>query len=140
MSNKITQRIAGYRVKPKEEEEPLHEDLPRPEVLTGASYKIKNPGSEHAIYVTINDIIVGGERRPYEIFINSKNMEHFQWVACITRLLSALFRKGGNYDFIIDEMKAVIDPKGGYFKQGTYIPSDIAAIGTILEQHLRPKS
>lgn len=121
----------------------MHERLERPETLVGATYKIKSPLFEHALYVTINDIVLnpGTEhelRRPFELFINSKNMEHFQWIVAITRIVSAVFRKGGDVTFLAEEMKAVFDPRGGYFKAGgVYMPSIIAEIGSVIEEHLK---
>ncbi len=120
----------------------MHEKVDRPEMLVGATYKIKTPLSEHALYVTINDIVLnpgtGHElRRPFEIFINSKNMDQFQWVLALTRVASAVFRKGGDVTFLVDEFKAVFDPKGGYFKKGgVFMPSVVAEIGYALESHL----
>ncbi|HEY3487680.1 MAG TPA: NrdJb [Gammaproteobacteria bacterium] len=120
----------------------MHEKLARPESLEGVTYKIKTPLSEHALYVTINDIILnlGTEhelRRPFEIFINSKNMEHFQWIIALTRILSAVFRKGGDVTFLVDELRSVFDPHGGYFKKGgRYMPSIVAEIGDVIEQHM----
>ncbi|MGL6291305.1 MAG: NrdJb [Silanimonas sp.] len=121
----------------------MHERVERPETLVGATYKIKSPLFEHALYVTINDIVLnpGTEhelRRPFELFINSKNMEHFQWIVAITRIASAVFRKGGDVTFLAEEMKAVFDPRGGYFKAGgVYMPSIVAEIGDVIEQHLK---
>ena len=121
----------------------MHEAVQRPEVLMGSTYKIKTPLSEHALYVTINDMVLneGTEhevRRPYEIFINSKNMEHFQWVVALTLLISAVFRKGGDINFIVDELRAVFDPQGGYFKRGgKFMPSLVAEIGEVIETHLK---
>ena len=121
----------------------MHEKVERPEVLIGSTYKIKSPLVEHAMYVTINDIVLnpGTEhelRRPFELFINSKNMEHFQWIVAITRIVSAVFRKGGDVTFLVDEMKAVFDPRGGYFKAGgVYMPSIVAEIGSVVEEHLK---
>ncbi len=121
----------------------MHERIERPEVLIGSTYKIKSPLVEHAFYVTINDIVLnqGTEhelRRPFEIFINSKSMEHFQWIVALTRIMSAVFRKGGDVTFIVDEMKAVFDPKGGYFKAGgVYMPSLVAELGSIVEDHMK---
>ena len=120
----------------------MHEKLERPEILIGATYKIKSPLFEHALYVTINDIVLnaGTEfemRRPFEIFINSKNMDHFQWIVALTRIMSAVFRKGGDVTFLVEELKAVFDPRGGYFKAGgVYMPSIVAELGNIIEQHL----
>lgn len=120
----------------------MHENVARPETLHGTTYKIKTPLSEHALYVTINDIILnpGTEhelRRPFEIFINSKNMEHFQWIIALTRILSAVFRKGGDVTFLVDELRSVFDPQGGYFKKGgRYTPSIVAEIGDAIEQHM----
>jgi len=120
----------------------MHENLARPEVLQGSTYKIKTPLSEHALYVTINDITLnpGTEhemRRPFEIFINSKNMEHYQWIIALTRILSAVFRKGGDVTFLVDELRSVFDPQGGYFKKGgRYTPSIVAEIGDVIEQHM----
>ena len=108
----------------------------RPEALEGHTYKLKWPGSEHAIYVTINDTIINGHRRPFEIFINSKNMEHFAWTVALTRMISAVFRRGGDVSFVVEELKAVFDPRGGAWVQGRYIPSILAAIGGVIEQHL----
>jgi hypothetical protein len=120
----------------------MHENVARPEALQGMTYKIKTPLSEHALYVTINDIILnpGTEhelRRPFEIFISSKNMEHFQWIIALTRILSAVFRKGGDVTFLVDELRSVFDPQGGYFKKGgRYTPSIVAEIGDVIEQHM----
>ena len=121
----------------------MHERIERPEVLIGSTYKIKSPLVEHAMYVTINDIVLnaGTEhelRRPFEVFINSKSMEHFQWIVALTRIMSAVFRKGGDVTFLVEEMKAVFDPKGGYYKAGgVYMPSLVAELGTIVEDHLK---
>lgn len=121
----------------------MHERIERPEVLIGSTYKIKSPLVEHAMYVTVNDIVLNAgteheHRRPFEIFINSKSMEHFQWIVALTRIMSAVFRKGGDVTFIVDEMKAVFDPRGGYFKAGgVYMPSLVAELGSIIEDHLK---
>ncbi|WP_460759434.1 TSCPD domain-containing protein [Lysobacter fragariae] len=121
----------------------MHERVERPEVLIGSTYKIKTPLVEHAMYVTINDIVLnpGTEhelRRPFEVFINSKNMDHFQWIVALTRIMSAVFRKGGDVTFLVDEMRAVFDPRGGYFKAGgVYMPSLVAEIGAVVEEHLK---
>lgn len=120
----------------------MNETLRRPDVLIGSTYKIKSPNLDHAMYVTINDLVLNAgtdheQRQPFEVFINSKAMDQFQWIVALTRILSAVFRKGGDITFLVEEMKAVFDPKGGYFKPGgVYMPSVIAEIGTILEQHL----
>jgi len=157
MTTKINQKIVGYKVMNKEPKiekisEPLpevvvpdylHEAVKRPELLLGSTYKIKTPQSEHALYITINDIVMNEgteheERRPYEVFINSKNMEHFQWVLGLTRVISACFRKGGDICFLVEELKGVFDPKGGYFKRGgVYMPSLVAEIGLAIENHMR---
>jgi len=121
----------------------MHEKVERPDTLVGATYKIKSPLFEHALYVTINDIVLnqGTEyemRRPFEIFINSKNMDHFQWIVALTRIMSAVFRKGGDVTFLVEELKAVFDPRGGYFKAGgVYMPSIVAELGAIIETHLK---
>jgi len=121
----------------------LTETLERPEMLLGSTYKIKTPLTEHALYVTINDIILnqGTEhelRRPFEVFINSKNMDHFQWIVALTRIISAVFRKGGDVTFLVEELRSVFDPRGGYFKKGgKYMPSLVAEIGDAIECHLR---
>jgi len=156
MTHKITKKIVGFKVindkdkaitdKSKEAEitlESMHENVERPEVLLGSTYKIKTPQSEHALYITINDMVLNmgtehEERRPYEVFINSKNMEHFQWVLALTRVISAVFRKGGDVTFLVEEMKAVFDPKGGYFKKGgIFMPSLVAEIGHAIESHMK---
>ncbi len=156
MTHKITQKIVGYKVLTEEtasdaasnepvqpELESMHEKMERPEVLLGSTYKIKTPQSEHALYITINDMILNAgteheERRPYEVFINSKNMEHFQWVLALTRVISAVFRKGGDVCFLVEELKAVFDPKGGYFKKGgVFMPSLVAEIGHAIESHMK---
>jgi hypothetical protein len=135
-----TQAIADAQVVDKES---MNETLSRPEILYGSTYKIKTPQSEHALYITINDMILNEgteheERRPYEVFINSKNMEHFQWVLALTRVISAVFRKGGDACFLVEELKAVFDPKGGYFKKGgVFMPSLVAEIGCAIESHLK---
>lgn len=123
--------------------EHMHEKIERPELLEGATYKIKTPLSEHALYITINDVVLNPGsaaelRRPFEIFINSKNLEHFQWVVALTRVISAVFRKGGDVTFLVEELKAVFDPQGGYFKSGgRYMPSLVAEIGDAIEAHMR---
>ena len=114
----------------------MSEPLDRPSTLDGNTYKLKWPDSQHAIYVTINDIIVNDKRRPFEVFINSKNMEHFAWTVGLTRMISAVFRRGGDVSFVVDELKAVFDPRGGAWVGGKYIPSILAAIGGILEEHM----
>lgn len=119
------------------------EALARPEMLVGSTYKIKTPMSEHALYVTLNDVVLNEgteheQRRPFEVFINSKNMDHFQWVVALTRLMSAVFRKGGDVTFLVEELKAVFDPQGGYFKPGgQFMPSLVAEIGDAIERHMK---
>jgi hypothetical protein len=161
MAIKIEKKIKGYNVvKPEDKAAPvaapaapkeapkaeviqMHESLERPETLVGSTYKIKSPLFEHALYVTVNDIVLNAgtqyeQRRPFEIFINSKNMDHFQWIVALTRITSAVFRKGGDVTFLVEEMKAVFDPRGGYFKAGgVYMPSIVAEIGTVIEQHMK---
>ena len=157
MAIKIEQKIMGCVVKGEAAdgaatlfEEPeatatvvqMHEKLERPDSLIGETYKVKTPQSEHALYVTINDIVLnpGTEhelRRPFEIFINSKNMDHFQWIVALTRIISAVFRKGGDVTFLVEELRSVFDPRGGYFKAGgRFVPSLVAEIGDIVEKHL----
>ena len=114
----------------------LTEPLDRPAALEGATYKLKFPGSEHAIYITINDIVQAGHRRPFEVFINSKNMEHFAWTVALTRMISAVFRRGGDVSFVVEELKAVFDPRGGAWIEGRYVPSILAAIGGVIERHM----
>lgn len=163
MTIKIDKKIKGYAVvKPDEapaaapapapaaEAEPagaeviqMHEKVERPDTLIGATYKIKSPLFEHALYVTINDIVLNQGtphelRRPFEVFINSKNMDHFQWIVALTRIMSAVFRKGGDVTFLVEELKAVFDPRGGYFKTGgVYMPSIVAELGAVIEQHMK---
>jgi len=121
----------------------MHEKLERPEVLIGSTYKIKTPVSDHAMYVTINDIVLNEgteheQRRPFEIFINSKNLDHFQWIVALTRIISAVFRKGGDVTFLVEELKAVFDPRGGYWQTGgKFMPSIIAELGYVIEKHLQ---
>ncbi len=165
MAKKIESSIVDYEVvRSKDQEEPeaasgsaaeggsaagdsliqdMHEHIERPEALEGRTYKIKTPLSEHALYVTINDVILNPGtdheiRRPFEIFINSKNMDHFQWIVALTRIISAVFRKGGDCTFLAEELRSVFDPRGGYFKKGgRYMPSLVAEIGDVIETHLR---
>ncbi len=110
--------------------------LVRSEKLTGATYKLRWPDSEHAFYVTINDVETDGKRRPFEIFINSKNLEHYAWVVALTRMISAVLRRGGDVSFVADELKQVFDPRGGQWTDRRYVPSLVAAIGEILERHM----
>ncbi|MCH8098941.1 MAG: NrdJb [Proteobacteria bacterium] len=159
---KIEKKIVGYSVKQaddKNSEAPrqgfrrettaggaeiirMHEKLERPEMLIGSTYKVKTPVSDHAMYITINDIVLNKgteheKRRPFEIFINSKNLDHYQWIVALTRIISAVFRKGGDVTFLVDELKAVFDPRGGYWKPGgKFMPSIIAELGYIVEKHL----
>jgi len=120
----------------------MHEKLERPEMLIGSTYKVKTPVSDHAMYVTINDIVLNEgteyeKRRPFEMFINSKNLDHYQWIVALTRIISAVFRKGGDVAFLVDELKAVFDPRGGYWQPGgKFMPSIIAELGYIVEKHL----
>ncbi len=150
MAIKIEGNITGYEVARADEkaEEPennvvhMHEKLERPEMLIGSTYKIKTPLTEHALYVTVNDIVLNQDtehekRRPFEIFINSKSMEHFQWIVALTRIISAVFRKGGDVTFLVEELRSVFDPRGGYFKKGRYIPSLVAELGDVIECHMR---
>lgn len=121
----------------------MHERVERPDMLLGSTYKIKTPLSDHALYVTVNDIILNAgteheQRRPFEMFINSKNMDHFQWIVALTRIISAVFRKGGDINFLVEELRSVFDPSGGYFKKGgKFMPSLVAEIGDVMENHLR---
>jgi ribonucleoside-diphosphate reductase alpha chain len=110
--------------------------LDRPEALPGQTYKLRWPESDHAIYITINDIVQDGRRRPFEVFINSKNMEHYAWTVGLTRMISAVFRRGGDVSFVVEELKAVFDPRGGVWMEGKYVPSLLAAIGAVIEQHM----
>ncbi|MDE0713465.1 MAG: NrdJb, partial [Gammaproteobacteria bacterium] len=162
MSLKIEKKIVGYDVV-KPEEDPvqvtrpiavpdtareqakiiqMHEKVVRPEMLIGSTYKIKTPVSEHAFYITINDMVLNPgtpyeKRRPFEIFINSKNMDHYQWISGLTLIISAVFRKGGDVTFLVSELQSVFDPKGGYFKKGgKFTPSLVAEIGEALENPL----
>ena len=151
MNKKIDKKIVGFQVKTEEQKQEeiesnivqMHEKVSRPEQLEGATYKIKTPLSDHALYLTINDIILNPGtdhelRRPFEIFINSKNMDHFQWIVALTRVISAVFRKGGDCTFLVEELKAVFDPQGGYFKSGgRFMPSLVAEIGWAIEDHLQ---
>jgi ribonucleoside-diphosphate reductase alpha chain len=114
----------------------MTQPLDRPEALPGRTYKLRWPESEHAIYVTLNDIVQDGRRRPFEIFINSKNMEHYAWTVGLTRMISAVFRRGGDVSFVVDELKAVFDPRGGSWMEGHYVPSLLAAIGEVIERHM----
>ncbi|WP_432449106.1 adenosylcobalamin-dependent ribonucleoside-diphosphate reductase [Aliiroseovarius marinus] len=114
----------------------ISEPLDRPQSLEGHTYKVKWPDSEHAIYITVNDLIINGHRRPFEVFINSKNMEHFAWTVALTRMISAVFRRGGDVSFVVEELKAVFDPRGGAWMDGKYIPSILAAIGSVIERHM----
>ncbi|MFV2035609.1 MAG: ribonucleoside-diphosphate reductase, adenosylcobalamin-dependent, partial [Halocynthiibacter sp.] len=114
----------------------ISEPLDRPPQLEGNTYKLRWPDSEHAIYITINDIVIGGHRRPFEVFINSKNMDHYAWTVALTRMISAVFRRGGDVSFVVEEMKAVFDPRGGAWIGGKYIPSILAAIGGVIERHM----
>lgn len=153
MSTQIQQKIVAFKVvkndiqETPEEKQPrmehMHENVERPEMLVGSTYKIKTPLSEHALYVTINDVVLNQNtdhetRQPYEVFINSKNMDHFQWVVALTRVISAVFRKGGDVCFLVEELKAVFDPQGGYFKKGgKFMPSLVAEIGDAIESHMK---
>jgi ribonucleoside-diphosphate reductase alpha chain len=114
----------------------MTQPLSRPEALPGQTYKIRWPDSEHALYITLNDIVQDGRRRPFEVFINSKNMEHYAWTVALTRMISAVFRRGGDVSFVVEEMKAVFDPRGGAWMDGKYVPSLLAAIGDVIERHM----
>ena len=114
----------------------MTQPLNRPEALPGQTYKLRWPDSEHALYITLNDIVQDGRRRPFEVFINSKNMEHYAWTVALTRMISAVFRRGGDVSFVVEEMKAVFDPRGGAWMEGRYVPSLLAAIGDVIERHM----
>ncbi len=114
----------------------MRQPLDRDPVLPGFTYKLKWGDSDHAIYITLNDIIENDRRRPFEIFINSKNMEHYAWTVALTRMISAVFRRGGDVSFVVEELKAVFDPRGGHWMEGKYVPSLLAAIGGVIEKHM----
>jgi len=114
----------------------MTQPLDRPGALQGHTYKLKWPDSDHAIYITINDVLQDGRERPFEIFINSKNVDHFAWTVALTRMISAVFRRGGDVSFVVEELKAVFDPRGGQWMNGRYVPSLLAAIGNVIENHL----
>ncbi len=134
---------ADGALRPKAKVIRLTEEVQRPEMLIGSTYKIKTPISDHAMYVTINDILLNEgteheQRRPFEVFINSKNLDHFQWIVALTRIISAVFRKGGDVTFLVEELKAVFDPRGGYWQPGgKFMPSIIAELGHVIEKHLQ---
>jgi hypothetical protein len=156
MAIKIDKKITAYKLVTDEDKKAaeaaaapvtniiqMGEPLSRPDMLVGNTYKIKTPVTEHALYITINDVIMyegtpQEHRRPFEIFINSKNMEHFQWIVALTRVMSAVFRKGGDVTFLVEELKSVFEPSGGYFKKGgKFVPSLVAEIGEVVEKHLQ---
>jgi ribonucleoside-diphosphate reductase alpha chain len=114
----------------------MTQPLDRPDALLGRTYKIKWLDSDHAFYITINDIEKDGRRRPFEVFINSKNMEAYAWALALTRMISAVFRRGGDVSFVVDELKAIFDPRGGQWMEGRYVPSLLAAIGEVIEKHM----
>ena len=114
----------------------MTQPLDRPEALPGQTYKLRWPESDHALYITINDIVQDGRRRPFEVFINSKNMEHYAWTVGLTRMISAVFRRGGDVSFVVEELKAVFDPRGGSWMEGKYVPSLLAALGHVIERHM----
>lgn len=114
----------------------LTQPLTRPEALQGRTYKLRWPESDHAMYITVNDILQDGRRRPFEVFINSKNMDHYAWTVALTRMISAVFRRGGDVAFVVEELKAVFDPRGGHWMGGRYVPSLLAAIGEVIERHM----
>lgn len=114
----------------------MTQPLSRPEELPGQTYKLHWPDSDHAMYITINDIVQDGRRRPFEVFVNSKNTEHYAWTVALTRMISAVFRRGGDVSFVVEELKAVFDPRGGQWMQGRYVPSLLAAMGDIIERHM----
>ena len=105
-------------------------------MLEGATYKLRWPGSDNALYITINDVERDGRRRPFEVFINTKNLEHYAWTVALTRMISAIFRRGGDVTFVVEELKAIFDPQGGQWMGGRYVPSLIAAIGEVIEGHM----
>jgi ribonucleoside-diphosphate reductase alpha chain len=111
--------------------------LQRDPVLSGLTYKVRWPRSEHALYITINDVEVDGRRRPFEIFINTKNLDHYAWTVALTRMMSAVFRRGGDVGFVVEELRAVFDPQGGAWMDGRYVPSLLAAIGDVIDTHLK---
>ncbi len=160
MAITISKKIVGYNVVKEDEAAPveeavvkkeeeksnvvqMHEKVERPEFLLGSTYKLKTPLSDYSLYITINDMVLNPDtehehRRPFEIFINSKNMDQFQWIVALTRVISAVFRKGGDVTFLVEELQAVFDPKGGYFKKGgKFMPSLVAEIGETIETHLK---
>jgi hypothetical protein len=156
MTIKIDNKIVGYKVNqeasaeaqeasaiPAAEIIQMHEALKRPDKLIGSTYRLKTPEhvSEHSLFITINDIILNEGtdheiRRPFEVFINSKNMDHFQWIVALTRIMSAVFRKGGDVTFMVEELRSVFDPRGGYWNKGKLMPSLVAEIGDVIEEHL----
>jgi hypothetical protein len=129
---KIDQPIVGFSVVTEETKKPEPTLVERPEELTGKTYKLKTPLQESALYITINNY----NGNPFEIFINSKDMKNYQYIVAMTRIMSAVFRKGGDSTFLIEELKSIYDPHGGFFRKGRYVPSLVAEIGSILEKHL----
>jgi ribonucleoside-diphosphate reductase alpha chain len=136
--NEVTGSVLSTETQPPKAGEVVYfkQPLERHEMLPGFTYKLKWADSDHAIYITLNDIVEAGRRRPFEIFINSKNMEHFAWTVALTRMISAVFRRGGDVSFVVEELKAVFDPRGGQWMEGRYVPSLLAAIGGVIERHL----
>jgi ribonucleoside-diphosphate reductase alpha chain len=114
----------------------MSKPLERSPVLAGFTYKLSWPGQDNALYITINDIERAGRLCPFEIFINTKNLEHYAWTVALTRMISAVFRRGGDLAFVVDELKAIFDPQGGRWIEGRYVPSLLAAIGEVIERHM----
>jgi len=108
---------------------------PRQDVLNAKVYKLKSSFVDYAIYITLSyKLDDNGNRIPYEIFINSKDLTKSAEYAVLTRLISAVFRRSEDPTFIIEELKSIYDPNGGHFKEGRYYPSIYAEIGDILEK------
>ena len=137
--NDVTGSVLSVETK---EEDQLQEQvstdmrvIQRGTVMDGSTYKLKWAGD--AYYVTINhELMPEGWYAPAEIFVNTKNPEHLAWTGALTRMISAIFQRGGDIHFVAEELQSVFDPKGGQWVEGRYVPSLVALIGKTLQEHL----
>lgn len=156
MTNKIAQKIISYKVLTTEQKEErdnpveeikiptvMNETIKREPKLFGSTTRLKIPNEEHRLYITINDQVIDGVRYPREMFLTTKNPEHKMWMDALSLVISAVFRKGNDISFLVDEFSSVFDPKGGYFSKnrltgkGKYYNSIVHEIGNVLEEHLK---
>ena len=100
--------------------------------LPSTTYKFRVP--EKAMYFTIV-----GEGKPIWLFVNSKEMDSYQWVTALMESYSRQIKACVEVSDIVEAMKTTFAPGGKYFipdGTGREVHSIVHHLGLILEEHV----